>query len=143
MRGGGAPQGTAVDVHAMAIDLRTRDKRVVREIGGLVHARFGRSAPACSIARIVDDEQGGTGWPEIANGGPNRGNRFAIAVEPQQAGRFYRPSPPLAALRRRRQIPSGELRPILHLQLNLLTVSDRAYGIRESGPRCREGDFFF
>src|SRR5437870_10014177 len=117
MRGGGAPQGTAVDVHAMAIDLRTSDKRIVREIGGLIHARFGRSAPACSIARIIDDEQGGMGWPEIADCWPDCADRLAVSIEPKEGGEGAAGSG--GGRRGGRQIPSGELRPILHLQPNL------------------------
>src|SRR6267143_1878477 len=86
MRGGGACQGTAVDVHAMAIDVRTRDKGVVSEIGGLIHARFGRSAPACSIARIIDDQQGGMGWPEIADCWPDGADRLAVPIKPKKGG---------------------------------------------------------
>src|SRR5437867_1823068 len=108
MRGGGAPQGTTVDVHAMSIDVRTRDQRVVGEIGGLIHARFGRTAPACSIARIIDDQQGGMGWPEIADCWPDGADRLAVAIEPKEGGGSRR------GAAKGRQKPPDELRPIVH-----------------------------
>src|SRR5436190_23605761 len=86
MRGGRAPQGTAVDIDALAIDVRTRDQRVVSEIGGLIHARFGGSAAARSITRIIDDEQRCVGRPEIPDYRPEGGDRLTVAVERQKSG---------------------------------------------------------
>src|SRR5712664_658009 len=69
--GDGAPQGTAVDVNAISIDFRTGHKRIVREISGRIQAGFSCSAAACSIARIVDDQERGIWRPEIADDGPD------------------------------------------------------------------------
>src|SRR5438552_2757110 len=124
MRRGGAPQRTPVGIDTTWIDVAPAPQRVIRKICRFVHAGFGSTATASSIARIVDDQQRGVGRPEITDRRPDGAYRLAVSVEPKKGGGGRR------GAAKGRQIPPHELRPIVHPQFDLLSMTQSLERIR-------------
>src|SRR5437016_13913731 len=108
MRRGGAPQRTPVGIDTTWIDVAPAPQRVAREICRFVHASFGSTPPASSIAGIVEHQQRRIRRPEIADNRPDGAYRLAVSVEPKKGGGGRR------GAAKGRQIPPHELRPIVH-----------------------------
>src|SRR5258705_232916 len=144
-----AAERAAVHVDPFGVDAGVAHQSLVGQGSSLVDPGLGGPSPARAVARIIHHQKRGAGRPEIPDDRPDGPDRLAVAVEPQQGGgrrrrtakvgvRGGRPPPSCAVLRR--QIPPSKPCPVLHRELNPLTVPQHDLRVWERRPWGGEGD---
>src|SRR6266852_2491572 len=158
VRGGVRSHRTAerapIHVNAPRVYVRATGERAVRRIGGGVQGDLRCAPSAAPVARIVEDQNGGTRRLELPHDRPDGSDVLAVAIKPQEAGGGWGrlgdvaprpinlplpspsfPNPPWF------QVPPHELRPIARDELDPLPVLDaHPLGIGQAPPRRRKSE---